>query len=520
MSAISSSPISGCSEGSWLRHSSSSSFFFCVSLRSLSRSEAAFSNSWFSIASSLSGADPRDLLLELAVARRSGHRLDAHARRGLVDQVDRLVGQLPVLDVAVGERRRGDERVVGDLAAVMRLVAVAEAAQDLHGVLGRRLLDADLLEAPLERRVALQVLAVLVERRRADRLELAAGERRLQDRGGVDRALGGTRADEVVELVDEQDDVAALGDLLHHLLQALLELTAVLRPCYEGGEVERVDLLVLEDVRDLVRADARGEALDDGGLADTRLADQYRVVLRAAREDLHHALDLGLPSNHRVELPLRSQLREVAAELVEELRALRLLARGPALRLPAPAGAGEHANDLVADLLGVGVEVEQDARRDALVLANEAEQDVLGADVVVAERERLSERQLENLLGARRERDLPARDLVALTHDARHLRAHLFDGDVEGFEHPRREALLLAQQAEQDVLGADVVVLQRPGLVLCEDDDLASPLCEPLEHPLNPSAAGGGVHRLPWFRAQAMVPRSVAVGACPLLHRS
>ena len=155
---------------------------------------------------------------------------------------------------------------------------------------------------------------------------------------------------------------------------------------------------------------------------------------------------------------------------------------GPALGLPAPAGAGEHADDLVADLLGVGVEVEQDPRGDALVLAHEPEQDVLGADVVVAERQRLAERELEHLLGARRERDLPARDLVALADDPRHLRAHLLDGDVERLEHARGETFLFAQQPEQDVLGADVVVLQRPGLVLCENDDLASSLCEPLEH--------------------------------------
>ena len=267
----------------------------------------------------------------------------------------------------------------------MRLVAVAQPAQDLHGVLGRRLLDADLLEAPLERGVALEVLAVLVERRRADRLELAAGERRLQDRGRVDRALGGARADEIVELVDEQDDVAALGDLLHHLLQALLELAAVLRAGDQRGQVERVDLLVLQQVRHLVRADAGGEALDDGGLADTRLADQNGVVLRAAREDLHHALDLGLPADDGVELALGGELRQVAAELVEELRALRLLAARTRLALLAPAGAGEHADDLVADLLGVGVEVEQDPRRYTFVLADEPQQDVLGADVVVAE---------------------------------------------------------------------------------------------------------------------------------------
>ena len=270
MSAISSSPISGCTPPSSLRQLSSSSRFFCVSLRSLSRSCAAFSNSCASIDCFLLDADLLDLVLELAVLRRRGHRLDAHPRRRLVDEVDRLVGQVAVLDVAVGERRGRAERVVGDRAAVMRLVAVAQTAQDLDGLVDGRLLDAHLLEAPLERGVALEVLAVLVERRRADRLQLAAGERRLEDRGRVDRALGGAGADEVVELVDEQDDVAALGDLLHDLLEALLELAAVLRARDERREVERVDLLALEELGHLVAGDARGEALDDGGLADAR----------------------------------------------------------------------------------------------------------------------------------------------------------------------------------------------------------------------------------------------------------
>ena len=44
------------------------------------------------------------------------------------------------------------------------------------------------------------------------------------------------------------------------------------------------------------------------------------------------------------------------------------------------------------------------------------------------------------------------------------------------------QALLLAQQAEQDVLGADVVVLERARLLLGEDDHLAGSLCESLEH--------------------------------------
>ena len=285
-----------------------------------------------------------------------------------------------------------------------------------------------------------------------------------------------------MELVDEEDDVAALLDLLHDLLQPLLELAAVLRAGDEGGEVERVDLLALEDLGHLVRGDPLREALDDGGLADAGLADEDGVVLLAAREDLHDPLDLRLAADDRVELALLGLLREVPAELVEELRGLVLLPRRPAARARlAAAGTGEHADDLVADLLRVGVEVEQDPRGDALVLADEAEQDVLGADVVVAEGERFAQRELEHLLRARRERDLAGRDLVALADDPRDLRPHFLHRDVERLEYPRRETLFLAKQAEQDVLGADVVVLERPGLVLCEDDDLASPFSEAFE---------------------------------------
>src|ERR671936_2052027 len=134
----------------------------------------------------------------------------------------------------------------------------------------------------------------------------------------------------------------------------------------------------------------------------------------------------------RRELALGRELGQVAAELVEQLRALRLLAGAAAgAALLPPAGTGEHADDLVPDLLGVRVEVEQDPGRDPLVLAHEPEQDVLGADVVVAERERLAQRQLEYLLRARGERDLAGGDLVALADDPRHLGAHLLDGDVE-----------------------------------------------------------------------------------------
>ena len=106
---------------------------------------------------------------------------EAQAGAGLVDQVDRLVGQEAVGDVAVGEVRRGDDGAVGDRDLVERLVLVAQSLEDVDRVGQRRLVHLDGLEAALERGILLEVLAVLVERGRTDRLQLTAGEQRLED---------------------------------------------------------------------------------------------------------------------------------------------------------------------------------------------------------------------------------------------------------------------------------------------------------------------------------------------------
>ena len=106
--------------------------------------------------------------------------------------------------------------------------------------------DEHRLEAPRQRRVLLDVLAVFVERGRADAMQLAARQRRLQQVGGVHRAVGLAGADQRVHLVDEQDD-AALGrrDLVEHRLQPLLELAAIFRAGDQRAHVERQQLLVL-----------------------------------------------------------------------------------------------------------------------------------------------------------------------------------------------------------------------------------------------------------------------------------
>jgi hypothetical protein len=54
----------------------------------------------------------------------------------------------------------------------------------------------------------------------------------------------------------------------------------------------------LQGLRHVVVDDALREALHDGSLANARLADEARVVLRAPRQDLDRPPDLVVSADH------------------------------------------------------------------------------------------------------------------------------------------------------------------------------------------------------------------------------
>ena len=207
------------------------------------------------------------------------------------------------------------------------LVALPQAAKYGDRVLDRGLPDVDRLESPLEGGILFDVLPVLVQGGRADRVQLAAGEHGLQHVRSVHCALGGAGADDRVQLVDEEDDLAlALRDLLQHGLEALLEFAAIFRAREERAYVQREHALVLQTFGNVTADDALGQTFDDRGLADAGLADEHRVVLRAPREHLDHAADLFIAPDDRIDLALASKIGQIATVLVERLVfALRIL---------------------------------------------------------------------------------------------------------------------------------------------------------------------------------------------------
>ena len=284
-------------------------------------------------------------------------------------------------------------------------------------------------------------------------------------------------------------------------------------PATSDADVERQDALVGERLRHVTRDDALGQALRDGGLAHARLPDQRRVVLGPARQDLDDPLDLLLAADDGIDLARAHGIREVDAQLVDGgrlARPLGLLGRAGGARLR------QHPDDLVADLVQVHAQRLEHARRDALALAHEAQQQVLRADVVVAQAARLIDGQLDHALGARRQPHLAHDRPIATADDELDRGPDLGQLDVHVLEHARRHALALAHEAEEQVLRADVVVVEPLRLVLSERQDLARAireLIEPIhriERPFSSDRAGGS----PWPNANTRsAPRRRAVEA-------
>jgi len=326
---------------------------------------------------------------------------------------------------------------------VVLLVERLDAVEDVDRLGQRRLIHEHRLEPALQGRVLLDVLAVLVEGGGADALNLASCECGLEYVGGVDRAFRGAGADQCVQLIDEQHDLAARADLVKDLLESLLKLAAVLRAGDQGAHVKGEHALVLQRLGHVAQVDLLGEAFRDRGLADAGLADESRVVLRAAAEDLDHALDLHLPTDDRVELVAACELGQVATELVEQRSLGRLLRSRLGLGLRTRVV--QKPLDLGADFVERRAQVFEHVGGDALSLDEQAKQEVLGADIVVSHPPRFLEGDLDHLLDARRRDDLLDDDPLVATENRLDRLADLADLDAQVVQNLGGEALTFAK---------------------------------------------------------------------------
>jgi hypothetical protein len=166
---------------------------------------------------------------------------------------------------------------------------------------------------------------------------------------------------------------------------------------------------------------------------------------------------------------------------------------------------GEELDDLLADPGQVGAEAEEDLDGDTLTLADETEEEVLGADVVVAELQRLAQRQVENLLGPRRERRRRAGRPPGRPTRLLHLRPDPFDVDAEELQRPGGDTFALFEKPEQEMLRTNELVVE--GFTLGQDHHPSASIRETLEH--------ANSLRHPRYRAVTLCPPGPGAPASP-----
>ena len=157
-----------------------------------------------------------DVGFDRSGVRRRDHAADPGARPCFIHHVDRLVRQESPGDVPVGEPDRRFERAGAVFDMVVLFVGLLESVEDFDRILDARRIDHHRLEAPLQRRVLFDPLAVFVEGGRADALQFAARQRGLDDVGRIHRAFGAAGPDDGVQLVDEQNHLFRVADLIDH----------------------------------------------------------------------------------------------------------------------------------------------------------------------------------------------------------------------------------------------------------------------------------------------------------------
>ena len=243
--------------------------------------------------------------------------MDASASTSLIKDVNCLVWQEAVLNVAARKHNGSLDSSLGVVDVVVLLVAVLKTVDDRNGVVVVWLADVDRLETPLKCSVLLDMFTILFCRSCTNDLDFSTRQRWLQDGRGVDGALCGAGANDGVNLVNEEDVILGFLQLSNNLLHAVLELTAILRTCYQTCQVKRPNLLSAQDVRDVAGCNELSQALNNGGLTNAGIAQDKWVVLLAAGKNLHDTLNLAVTANDRVKLFICGKLSKVAAKLLQ-----------------------------------------------------------------------------------------------------------------------------------------------------------------------------------------------------------
>ena len=139
-------------------------------------------------------------------------------------------------------------------------------------------------------------------------MKFSTGEHGFQHVSRIHCALRFSCANDGVDFVNKEDD-SALGfdDFVEDCFEAFFKFAPKLGSCDKGTKIESYDSLLFQAFWDVSCDDAAGETLYDGGFADSGFADENRIVLRSAGEDLNGATNLLISADDRIQFALAGE---------------------------------------------------------------------------------------------------------------------------------------------------------------------------------------------------------------------
>src|SRR5690554_6274929 len=193
-----------------------------------------------------------------------------------------------------------------------------QATEYVDGFARGRLVQGDRLEAAAQGRVFLEVFLVFAPGGGGDGAQLAPGQGRFQQVGGVGATFAVAGTDQGVGFVDEQNDRGdGAFDRFDHAFQALLELALDRGASLQGAHVQGPEFDGFQAVRHVAVDNAQRQAFHQGAFTDAGVAHHDGVVLAAAAEDVDHLVDFGIPAYYRVQFFFPGQFGEVGGVALE-----------------------------------------------------------------------------------------------------------------------------------------------------------------------------------------------------------
>ena len=107
-----------------------------------------------------------------------------------------------------------------------------------------------------------------------------------------------------MNFINEQYGIRIVLECFQNAFETLFEITPIFGAGEECTHVQRVDQGFGQNIRHVLVDNAARQTFGNGGFANAGFADQQRVVLASAAEDLDHAFQFAVTANQRVDLSL------------------------------------------------------------------------------------------------------------------------------------------------------------------------------------------------------------------------